>query len=109
MSVTATLAVFCADRSHARGKIAHVVTFYRDERGVWTHDRVTRRTRSSYNRADGATPFKCKLCRRELAPDRRPLFAVLDHLAAQGCVDVDLAELTELASTFERSGKLAHP
>jgi hypothetical protein len=96
-----TVQVVCDDPSHARGKIATVAVFDRDERGVWADRRAKTRTRSFYSRADSPSEFRCRLCRRELplwALERRVLFAALDHIAAQGVLRTTIGRLALVAS-----------
>jgi len=106
-NTAATVTVRCNDPSHARGKIAVIAVFVRDESGIWRDRREKTRTRPFHSRSDTPALFKCNLCRRELPPwvGRVAIFAVLDRLADQGCVGVTFAEFVDLASKVERSSE----
>jgi hypothetical protein len=109
MSIT----IICDHPSHARGKVAKVVTFTRNERSTWdyTVGNAARR------RADSSSLFVCSLCGAHLplwAEERRVMFQALDWLAAhgrvneQGCVEATLTELLASRLTARRQVSPAH-
>jgi hypothetical protein len=99
MSLVITIEIYCANPSHARGKVAEIGRFIRGEHGAW--DLTPRRRRAR----GGDAPYQCNLCGRRLPVDPRDhiaLFAALDHLAAQRVSRAELFDFLVLASKAKR-------
>lgn len=105
-----SILIYCDDKRHARGKVAKIATYTRDEQGLWALTRDERGVWPNPNprprRADTSEMFRCTLCGQ-----KAPVWAqqwttqlsdVLDWLAAHRESDVRLADLPLVASKTEK-------